>query len=164
MIFLFFTILLYAIAGTLLAVAWLRRDGSGGKALRRTWREFRKLLPRLAVGVIGAGYLARLLPEDTVIALLGPGSGWAGIGFACLSGALTPGGPVVGFSLGAAALKAGAGLPQIVAYVTAWSLYTLNRMLIWELPIMPRSFILRRIVVSLPLPVLAAAFAMVVAR
>jgi uncharacterized membrane protein YraQ (UPF0718 family) len=159
-IFLAFTLLLYVIAAVLLGLAARRRDGSARRALGETWREFVNLLPRLAVGVIGAGFLAHLLPHERVTELLGPSSGWGGIAIACIAGALTPGGPVVGFSIGAAALKAGAGTPQIVAFVTAWSLYTLNRMLVWELPFMPRAFILRRILVSLPIPALAAGFAM----
>jgi uncharacterized membrane protein YraQ (UPF0718 family) len=159
-IFLAFTLLLYAIAAALLAIAVRRRDGSARRALVETGQEFVNLLPRLAVGVIGAGYIAHLLPHERVTEFLGPASGWGGIAIACIAGALTPGGPVVGFSLGAAALKAGAGTPQIVAFVTAWSLYTLNRMLVWELPFMPKAFIVRRIVVSLPIPVLAAGFSM----
>ena len=65
----------------------------------------------------------------------------------------------MGYSLGAAALKAGAGVPQVMAYVTGWSLYTLNRLLIWEVPTMPAWFVRVRILVSLPFPFIAAALA-----
>ncbi len=151
-----FTFLLFAVAAALLAVAWRRTDGSAVRASRSAWQEFLRLIPRVAVGVIGSGFLAKALPQDVVIAWLGPGSGLRGTVLACIAGALTPGGPVVGFALGAAALKAGAELPQVVAYVTAWSLYTLNRVLIWELPSMPMRFVLVRMVVSVPFPFLAA--------
>jgi uncharacterized membrane protein YraQ (UPF0718 family) len=113
-------------------------------------------MPRLAVGIIGAGFIAKALPQDVVSGWLGPDSGFKGIALAALAGALTPGGPVVGYAMGAAALKAGAGLPQVMAFVTGWALYTINRMIVWELPLMPRDLVLLRVVVSLPLPFIAA--------
>ncbi|MGL5446316.1 MAG: hypothetical protein ACRDBL_03295, partial [Rhabdaerophilum sp.] len=114
----------------------------------------------LAIGILGSGYLAHLLPKETVLALFGPNSGWTGTALASLAGALTPGGPVVGFALGAASLKAGADLAQVVAYVTAWSLFTFNRIITWELPSMPWRIVLLRIAVSLPFPFLAAGVTM----
>lgn len=160
MIALVFSVLLWAIAAALLSVAWHRGDGAHVEAVKRAWQEFIWLLPRLAVGVIASGFLARLLPESVVAAHLGPDSGWIGLLIGAVAGALTPGGPVVGFSIGAAALKAGAGLPQIIAYVTAWSLISFNRVLLWEMPIMPRRFMWMRIAVSSPLPVIAGALVM----
>ncbi len=156
MIIVVVTALLYVIVGVLLLAAMRRKDGTAKNALMFTLWDFVNLLPRLAVGIVGAGFLARVLPQDLVISLLGPGSGLIGIAGASIAGALTPGGPVVGFALGSAALKAGAGMPQIVAFVTAWSLYTLNRMIVWEVPFMPYRFVVLRAVVSLPFPFLAA--------
>lgn len=69
-------------------------------------------------------------------------------------GALTPGGPVVGFALGAAAIKAGASVPIVVVYVTAWALVSLNRLLIWELATVPKKVIVERLIVSAPIPIL----------
>jgi uncharacterized membrane protein YraQ (UPF0718 family) len=151
-----FTALLLAIAGGLGLLAWRRRDGTAEAGVREAWLDFRHMLPRLAVGVVGAGFIAKALPQETVVQWLGPASGPWGIGLAALAGALTPGGPVVGFAVGAAALKACAGLPQIMAFVTAWSLYTLNRVLVWEIPTMPRRFVVLRTLVSLPFPFVAA--------
>ncbi len=153
------SLLLYGVAAALLYVAYRRNRRMPVVALAHTWREFVRLLPRLAVGIIGAGFIARMLPPDLVSSWIGEGSGLSGVAIATLAGAATPGGPVVGYSLGAAALKAGAGAPQVVAYVTGWSLYTFNRMIVWELPIMPAWFVRLRILVSLPLPFLAAALA-----
>lgn len=156
MILLALTIILYSVVAAMLLTAWRRQDGSARLALDAGLREFLHLLPRLAVGVIGSGFLARALPQDVVTNWLGGESGWLGILLATLAGALTPGGPVVGYSLGSAALKAGAGLPQVMAYVTGWSLYTVNRMLIWELPTMPRQVVWQRVIISLPLPFIIA--------
>lgn len=159
MIVLVLTLVLYVFVAILLLLAWRRRDGTLASGLRDTWRDFVHLIPRLLVGVLGAGFIARLLPQDMVVAWFGPGSGPVGLVLASIAGALVPGGPVVGFAMGAAALKAGAGVPQVVAFVTAWSLYTLNRVLVWELPVMNARFVWMRAAISLPFPFLAAAIA-----
>ena len=150
------TVALYLIVAALLVVAVRRGDGTARRAIDFTRVDFLHLLPRLVLGVIGAGFLARLLPQESVLALIGPESGFRGVLTASIAGALTPGGPVVGFALGSAALKSGAGLPQVMAFVTAWSLFALNRMLIWELPMMPAWFVRLRIIVSLPVPLAVA--------
>lgn len=87
-----------------------------------------------------------------------------GVGLAVLGGALTPGGPVVGFSIGAAALKGGAGAPQVIAYVSAWALFAVQRLFLWEMPVMPARLVWLRAAASLPLPFLAAAGAMLLGR
>jgi uncharacterized membrane protein YraQ (UPF0718 family) len=156
MIVLGFTALLFAIALGLLGLAHRRRDGTAKAGAREAAADFVHLLPRLAIGVIGAGFIARAMPQDLVAGWLGPGSGLGGVSLAALAGALTPGGPVVGFAIGAAALKSGAGLPQVMAFVTGWSLYTINRVLVWEIPTMPMRFVIIRTVVSLPFPFLIA--------
>ncbi len=151
-----FTLALMAIAAGLAFAAWRRSPAllSDGFADART--QFIHLLPRLAIGVLGSGFLAHLLPKETILAWFGPNSGLMGTALASLAGALTPGGPVVGYAIGAAALKAGADLAQVMAYVTAWSLFTINRMISWEIPSMPVRVVLLRVVVSLPFPFLAA--------
>jgi hypothetical protein len=123
-----------------------------------------KLLPRIMLGVIGAGYIAAILPGEVVGRWLGADSGITGLGIAVLGGALTPGGPVIGFSIGAAALKGGAGTPQVIAYTVAWALFAMQRLFIWEMPVMPPRLVWLRVVASLPLPFLAAAGAMLLGR
>jgi len=123
-----------------------------------------RLLPRIMLGVIGAGYIAALLPQEVVGRWLGADSGFAGLCIAVLGGAFTPGGPVIGFSIGAAALKGGAGTPQVIAYTVAWALFAMQRLFIWELPVMPPRLVWVRVVASLPLPFLAAAGAMLLGR
>ena len=157
MIILILTLTLYAIVGWLLLIAFRRQDGSAKRALVMTSEEFLHLLPRLAFGVIGSGYIARLMPQDLVISWLGPQSGFTGLAIAS-----TPGGPVVGFALGSAAIKAGAGYPQVIAYVTGWSLFTLNRVLVWEIPFMPAWFVRLRVLVSLPIPFFVAWLVMLI--
>jgi hypothetical protein len=126
--------------------------------------EFLRLLPRIGAGVIGAGFIAEVMPKSLVASWIGPGSGFLGVVVATLGGALTPGGPVVGFSIGAAALKSGAGAPQVIAYSTAWALYAIHRLVIWEVPLMPPRVVWLRALVSLPLPFIAAGLAMLLAQ
>jgi hypothetical protein len=128
--------------------------------LREGLIEFVRLLPRIGIGVVGSGYIAEILPKALMAAWLGPESGLTGVFLATLGGALTPGGPVVGFSIGAAALKSGAGAPQVIAYSTAWALYAIHRLVMWEVPMMPARIVWLRAAVSLPLPFIAAVLAM----
>ena len=126
--------------------------------------EFIRLLPRIGVGVVGSGYIAEVLPKALIAPWLGPESGPIGVLIATVGGALTPGWQVVGFSIGAAALKSGAGAPQVIAYTTAWALYAIHRLVMWEVPMMPPRIVWLRAAVSLPLPFFAAVLAMLAGR
>jgi uncharacterized membrane protein YraQ (UPF0718 family) len=129
-------------------------------SLREGAMDFVRIVPRIAVGVLGSGYIAAVIPQEVITGWLGPNSGWLGVATAVIAGAATPGGPVVGFSIGAVALKAGGGSPQVLAYVIAWALFAFQRLLLWEIPFMPARFVWFRAAVSLPFPFLAAAIAM----
>jgi hypothetical protein len=157
-------ILLWLVVATLAFLACMRGRVLFDDGIRDGVMEFVLLLPRIGVGVIGSGFLAEALPNDWIAPWLGPDSGFLGVAIATLGGALTPGGPVVGFSLGAAALKSGAGAPQVIAYSTAWALYAIHRLLIWEVPMMPARVVWLRAAVSLPLPFMAAALALMIGR
>jgi hypothetical protein len=156
--------LLWLMVAVLAAIAASRGRVLVDNGMRDGVVEFIRLLPRIGIGVIGSGFIAEALPNEWVVPWLGPESGFLGVLIATLGGALTPGGPVVGFSLGAAALKSGAGAPQVIAYSTAWALYAIQRLLMWEVPMMPARVVWLRAAVSLPLPFIAAAAAMVLHR
>jgi hypothetical protein len=162
--FLAVNILLWLVVAALAFIAALRGrvlfiDGARTGAL-----EFLRLLPRIGAGVIGSGFIAEVLPKTVVASWIGPESGLLGVVVATLGGALTPGGPVVGFAIGSAALKSGAGAPQVIAYSTAWALYAIHRLVIWEVPLMPPRVVWLRAAVSLPLPFIAAALAMLLGQ
>jgi uncharacterized membrane protein YraQ (UPF0718 family) len=134
------------------------------ESLRGGGSEFLHRMPRIAIGVLGSGFIAAALPQELVVDWLGTSSGVLGIAIATMAGAMTPGGPVVGFAVAAAALKGGAGAPQVIAYSTAWALYAFPRLLSYELPIMPARVVWLRVVASLPLPFLAAGLAMLLGK
>ncbi len=157
-------ILLWLVVGALVFLAALRGRVLLSDGAREGVWEFIRLLPRIGAGVVGSGFIAEVLPKALVASWIGPGSGFIGVLIATLGGALTPGGPVVGFSIGAAALKGGAGAPQVIAYSTAWALYAIHRLVIWEVPMMPPRLVWLRAAVSLPLPFIAAAIAIVLGQ
>lgn len=150
------SVALWVIVALLVWIAWRRGEDVLKAGVKSGTFDFLHLLPRLAIGVIGSGFLAALLPPDLVRSWLGPESGVGGLLLATVAGALTPGGPVVGFAIGSTALKSGAGLVPVVAYATAWALFAVQRLFVWELPVMPARVVWLRVVASLPLPFLAA--------
>jgi hypothetical protein len=164
MILLGINILLWLVVAGLALLAASRGRVLLNQGARDGLIEFLLLLPRIGVGVIGAGYVAEVLPRELIAPWLGPESGLLGVALATLGGALTPGGPVVGFSIGAAALKSGAGAPQVIAYSTAWALYAIHRLVIWEVPMMPARMVWLRAMVSLPLPFMAAGLAILLGK
>lgn len=145
-------------------LAWQRGRVVLTAAAREGAMDFITIVPRIALGVIGSGYIAAVLPQEVITGWFGPDSGWLGVLTATVAGAATPGGPVIGFSLGAVALKSGGGAPQVIAYVVAWALFAFQRLILWEIPFMPARFVWFRAAVSLPFPFLAAAVAMAIGK
>jgi hypothetical protein len=160
--FLIVNILLWALVAGLALTAAVRSKALFREGATEGARDFVMLLPRIMIGVVGSGYIAAIMPEDLITTWIGPNSGILGITIATLAGAVTPGGAVVGFSVGAAALKGGGGAPQVIAYSTAWSLYALTRLINWEIAMMPPRVVWLRAMVSIPLPFLAGVGAMLI--
>lgn len=145
-------------------IAWRQDKTVLTSALRSGGMDFLNIVPRIALGVIGSGFIAAIIPSEVIVGGLGPDTGWLGVATAVVAGAATPGGPVVGFSIGAVALKSGGGTPQVVAYVFAWALFAFQRVILWEIPFMPARFVWFRCAVSIPFPFLAAAIVMLIGK
>ena len=96
--------------------------------------------------------------------VLGPESGLRGLLIATGAGAITPSGPFVAIPLAAAMVRAGAGAAPMVAYVSAWGLIAVHRLVAWEIPILGWRLALLRWGVSLALPILAGIAARLVVR
>jgi uncharacterized membrane protein YraQ (UPF0718 family) len=156
--------LLWAVAIVLALIAASRSRQLLRDSVREGVVDCARLLPRIMLGVIGSGYIAAILPPDEVARWLGADSGMFGVCIAVLGGAFTPGGVVIGFSIAAAALKGGAGPPQVIAYTVAWALFAVQRLFIWEIPVMPMRLVWMRVLASLPLPFLAAVAALLLGR
>jgi hypothetical protein len=157
-------LMLWSSVAALAFLVWRRGRAVLVSAAREGTMDFINIVPRIGLGVIGSGYIAAVIPQEVITGWLGPDSGWLGVLAAVIAGAATPGGPVVGFSIGAVALKVGGGPPQVIAYVVAWALFAFQRLILWEIPFMPAKFVWFRAAVSLPFPFLAAALAMAIGK
>lgn len=71
---------------------------------------------------------------------------------ASIVGAILPGGPMLAFPLALVLLKAGTGIPQLIALLTAWSALTIQRLLLYEVPLLGGRFAWTRFLSSLLLP------------
>jgi len=62
---------------------------------------------------------------------------------------------MVSVPLAVALANSGAGLAVLVAYMTSWSLFGIQRIVAWEAPLMGWPFVVARVVPSLAFPLLA---------
>ena len=148
-----FFLLLAIIAGALLAY----RQGidAVAEALLSAGELMVLVMPLVIIAIVMAAYAQALLPQAVVERWLGRDAGWPGLFIAIAAGAVTPGGPFMAFPLVVGLRAVGASLPVCVTYLTAWSVLGIQRILIWELPFFGVDFVLMRLVVSLPLPLIA---------
>jgi uncharacterized membrane protein YraQ (UPF0718 family) len=136
-----------------------RGPATARKAVVDTGQSLLKILPIFAVALPMAAFLAELIPADAAVAWIGPESGLNGIAVASVAGGLMPGGPFVTFPLVLAFAKAGAGVPQMAALITGWSIFALHRIITWEYPVLGWRFVAIRLVAAAPLPILAGLLA-----
>jgi uncharacterized membrane protein YraQ (UPF0718 family) len=125
---------------------------------------FTEMLPKMAAGCLIAAFVTRLLPREVVARVVGAESGLLGILIAMAMGAVLPGGPLTIYPVAGAFLVLGADVGTAVAFITAWNLLGYNRAVIWELPFFGAEFVGWRIVIALPLPLLAGILARIAAR
>ena len=150
------------VAGTIVYL----RDGAD-KALAILTSDlwlFTGMLPKMAAGCLIAAFVTRLLPREVVARVVGSESGFVGILVAMVMGAVLPGGPLTIYPVAGAFLLLGADIGTAVAFITAWNLLGYNRALIWELPFFGPEFVAWRIVIALPLPIIAGLLARAAAR
>jgi uncharacterized membrane protein YraQ (UPF0718 family) len=118
-----------------------------------------QIAPIVIAAVMISGYVQALVPRATIERWLGNDAGWRGLGLAIIAGTLTPGGPFAAFPLVIALYRAGAAFEVVVAYLTAWSVLGINRAMVWEVPFFGMEFVVLRMLISLPLPFIAALLA-----
>ncbi len=123
-----------------------------------------RVAPLIVGALILAQFLQRLIPQDRMRRWLGAESGLRGLVLATTAGAVTPGGPFAAFPLVLAFQRSGADFGASVAYVTAWSVLSFHRVLIFELPLLGPEFTWLRLLVSLPMPIAAGYAARLLAR
>ncbi|MFQ5898590.1 MAG: permease [Candidatus Methylomirabilia bacterium] len=148
-------IILLSLALILTVLAYLKDPGLPWIGARNGLSLFWFILPRLILALLLTGMLQVLAPEELVSRYFGREAGFRGIVAASVAGVLTPGGPMVSVPLLVTLANSGAGMAALVAYMTSWSLFGIQRIIAWEAPLMGWRFVLVRAVPSLAFPVLA---------
>lgn len=128
-------------------------------AITEDIRLLASMLPRVVAALTVAGMVWVLLPRDRFSRLIGGQSGLRGLVIATIAGIITPGGPASAFPFLAVMGSAGADRGALVAYITSWAVLGVQRILVWDLPLMGAEFSITRFLVSLPLPIVAGIIA-----
>jgi uncharacterized membrane protein YraQ (UPF0718 family) len=149
------TLVLVGLALVLAGVAWFKDPGLPLVGAKNGFSMLRFILPRLVPALILAGLMQVLVPQEVVSRYFGREGGLRAILVATLAGVLTPGGPMVSVPFMVALAHSGAALPPLVAYMTSWSLFGMQRIIAWEAPLMGWRFVMVRVIPSLAFPVIA---------
>jgi uncharacterized membrane protein YraQ (UPF0718 family) len=140
--------------------AYTRGDKSFQRGLIRGMEQLAIIVPRMICALIAAEFLALLIPTEFISQFLGNDAGIIAILIGSMTGLMIPSGPVISFSIAATFANAGASVPAVVAFLTAWSLFSAHRILIYEIPLMGLSFLRLRLLSVLLLPVLSGLITM----
>jgi uncharacterized membrane protein YraQ (UPF0718 family) len=149
------TIVLAVLAVAFAVVAYLKDPSLPWIGARNGLSMLWFVLPRLIPALILAGMLQVLVPQEVVSRHLGREGGFRGILIASVAGILTPGGPMVTVPFLVALANSGAAMAPMVAYMTSWSLFGMQRIIAWEAPLMGWRFVAVRVLPSLAFPVIA---------
>ena len=149
------TLILAVLAIAFGIVAYLKDPGLPWVGARNGLQMLWFVLPRLVPALILAGMLQVVVPQEVVQRHLGREAGFRSILIASAAGVLTPGGPMVTVPFLVALANSGAAMAPLVAYMTSWSLFGMQRIIAWEAPLMGWRFVVVRVLPSLAFPVLA---------
>ena len=154
-------LILWLLALALAFIALRRSTAKARVAIATAAERFLEIMPRIGLALLAAGFIGILIPSEPVARYIGPDSGFLGVLLASVVGGFIPGGPILSFPIVVVLYKAGAGLPQVVAFLTAWSVFAFHRVLIYEITLMGWRFSAIRLISSLILPPLAGVLAMI---
>jgi uncharacterized membrane protein YraQ (UPF0718 family) len=149
------TLILAGLALAFAIVAYIKDPGLPLIGARNGLAMLAFILPRLIPALILAGLFQVLVPQDVVSRHFGREAGLKAIVIATGAGMVTPGGPMVSVPFMVALANSGAALPALVAYMTSWSLFGVQRIIAWEAPLMGWKFVWVRVIPSLAFPVVA---------
>ena len=155
------TVIMGISAVVLFLVAYYK--GAHMAGLNQAMRMTIQILPLLIFAFIVAGMVQVLLPHEAISRWIGEESGMKGILLGTVAGEVTPGGPYVSLPIVAGLLRSGASMGVMVAYITGWSLWAINR-LPMEIGILGWRFTLVRFLSVLILPPIAGTLAHFISR
>ena len=116
--------------------------------------------PRVGAAVIIAAFLQILIPQEVISRLIGEKAGIKSVFIATVAGSLTPGGPLTSFPVVIALYASGANKGALVAYITSWAMIGIQRIMVWELPLLGPDITFIRVSASLLLPIIAGILAL----
>ena len=144
-----------------LALVTLHKHGKQGvhDGLQQALKLAKIVIRIVPFALLAAMLLAQIIPQQLIAGLIGPETGVKGIIIASAFGGMIPSGPFLSFPLALSLYHTGAGLPQLIAFITGWSVLATFRVLIFEIPMMGMRFTMIRLAASAILPVVGGLIA-----
>ena len=149
------TVVMMAAAVIMLAIVYFKSPEAAGKGLNATGSLILEITPRMIAAFLLAGLFQAIVPQQLIVQWMGHGSGFKGILIGMTLGGVTPGGPMTHFPVIATFFKMGVGIGPLVAYLTAWSLFGMQRIIMWEIPFLGAKVVAVRFAVSFFFPAIA---------
>jgi uncharacterized membrane protein YraQ (UPF0718 family) len=149
------TIVMMIAAVATLIVVYIKSPQAAHQGLQATGSLIVEITPRMIAAFTLAGLIQVIVPQEMIVRWMGHGSGFKGILIGMSLGGVTPGGPMAHFPVIASLYKTGVGIGPLVAYLSAWSLFGLQRIIMWEIPFLGPKVVAIRFVVSFFFPLVA---------
>lgn len=130
------------------------------RAIQDAWNLMLFIAPRVGAAVLIAAFLQILVPKDVISRLIGENAGIKSVIIATVAGSLTPGGPLTSFPVVIALYAAGANKGALVAYLSSWAIIGMQRIIVWELPLLGPDVTAIRVGASIFLPIIAGTIAL----
>ncbi len=110
--------IMYILVIILLSISYFQDKKKTKMALKKAWKSFENILPQFIGVIILVGILLSIFNAELISKIIGKESGWLGVIFSAIVGAITliPG--FVAFPTAAMLLNNGAGYMQIGAFVS----------------------------------------------
>ena len=154
-------VVLWLMVAGLVVVAYRRPEKKHRLGLRVGVNIIAANTPRVIMALLIAGFASQILPKELVAGWIGGDSGIRGILIASLVGGFIPGGGIISFPVAVVLYKAGADIPQLVAFLTSWSVLAIHRVFLFEVPLLGARFAVMRLSASFLLPPLSGVIAAV---
>ena len=149
------TIVMMTAAVVMLIAVYYKSPASANAGLTATSSLILEITPRMIAAFTLAGLFQAVVPQEMIVRWMGHGSGTKGLLIGMSLGGVTPGGPMTHFPVIASLYKMGVGVGPLVAYLSAWSLFGLQRVIMWEIPFLGLKVVILRIAVSFFFPLVA---------
>ncbi len=142
------------------SVYYFKGPAAYERAIEDAWNLMFFIAPRVGAAVLIAAFLQILVPKEVISRLIGENAGIKSVIIAAVAGSLTPGGPLTSFPVVIALYAAGANKGALVAYLSSWAIIGMQRIIVWELPLLGPDVTAIRVGASILLPIIAGTIAL----